>query len=77
MKNKIVEITYQDTTQLEDMSLEELKISGTKIIKAVGFLVHENSEFIIIVYNFDTNTQKEHDALIIPKGCIIYKRILK
>lgn len=69
---KIVEITYKDITQIEDKTTKQLMKVKPKILKAVGFLLLEDNEHYKIIYNFDTDEKDiAHDALIIPKGCVI------
>jgi hypothetical protein len=75
---KIVEIIYRDITQVENKTTKGVKKEVCKVIKAVGHLIHEDEKNYKIVYNYDTcKKEEEHDALIIPKGCVIEFRVLK
>jgi len=77
MENKIVEIVYYDITQIENKKIDEVEDAIPKILKAVGYLVDEE-DFTKIIYNFDSSGENiQHDALVIPNGCIISMRNLK
>lgn len=66
---KIVEVTYEDITQKENVRKEVLLASSPKILKLYGILLKSDASFKVI-WNWDEDGT-EHDALIIPQKNVI------
>ena len=73
---KIVEITYEDICQFDNQCEDCLdKLEAIKL-KAVGFLYKKDKKYYKIIFNYDLS-EKEHDTMLIPIGCVLKVRNLK
>lgn len=67
----LVAVTWVDITSFEGWkSLKEVRKLTPAIIKSVGYLVGENSEYVIIVPHFEGVGETEEDLLCGSTHCI-------
>ena len=66
MVGSVVEIVYEDITQIDGVHKELIPKKQPKIMKAYGVLAHEDKKYYKIIWNYDTEGTG-HDILVIPK----------
>lgn len=75
VKYPIIEVTFHDITTWDNWEHPECAKDETPCLcKAVGYLVHEDDSFIKLVFFFSED--RFASRVLIPKGCIIEKKIL-
>jgi hypothetical protein len=74
-KNKILEISYADITEHNDVSKLEVASKVPCVFKCIGYFLYENNNWITVTRFFDRD-EDQHEIVVIPKGCILSMREL-
>lgn len=82
-KNKIVCVEWVDSSRLPEgwFDWKDIEAPNPHVCVSVGFIAAENEKGITVVPTvadiYNENNRHTHGGMMIPRGAIIRKRILK
>jgi len=72
---KIVEIVYNDVTEVHDVEEATLNEELPIRVNVTGRLAYKDDNYYWLITSYQSN--KKHEILIIPRGCVIELRSLQ
>jgi len=78
MKLKAVEVTFYDVANGNGWyEFDKKKLKDIKPLKATGYLVHKDSDWLVLAFTFNKDSEDWCGEFAIPMGCVLNLRILK
>ena len=76
MKHNLVEIQWIDSETNSGWESVDKIEPPTSTVLSLGFLIYEDSDFLILVADFDEAEDMCNRAIAIPKVCVRHRRTL-